>query len=296
MRPPEPGGVDREAHGGGHSAGRRAGDRCVATPTRPPTTSKRGARCDPAPERRPRSWLPGRSAAAASARAPRRSTRCARRRCRAAGSSDRARGSGAAGGGPPAASVAGQLRPASSSFFKHRGQDVAHRLARRTARRPVSISNSTTPKAQMSARLSTGFPRACSGACRPRCRGSRRPAVPVRARVGDCDRSGREPEDASLAYALARPKSRTLTLPSGVSLTFAGFRSRWTMPLLVRLLERLGDLPRDRERLVDRDPPPLQARRPGPRPGRAPWRGSGRASRQRAWRSRSRRRGRCWGD
>jgi len=28
---------------------------------------------------------------------------------------------------------------------------------------PVSISHSTTPKAQMSARLSTGLPRACSG-------------------------------------------------------------------------------------------------------------------------------------
>jgi hypothetical protein len=31
------------------------------------------------------------------------------------------------------------------------------------SRFPVSISYSTTPKAQMSARLSTGFPRACSG-------------------------------------------------------------------------------------------------------------------------------------
>ena len=31
-------------------------------------------------------------------------------------------------------------------------------------RRPVSISNSTTPKAHTSARLSIGLPRACSGA------------------------------------------------------------------------------------------------------------------------------------
>ena len=30
-------------------------------------------------------------------------------------------------------------------------------------RRPASISNRTTPKAQMSARLSAGLPRACSG-------------------------------------------------------------------------------------------------------------------------------------
>jgi len=33
----------------------------------------------------------------------------------------------------------------------------------RNGRSPLSISKSTTPKAQMSARLSTGFPRACSG-------------------------------------------------------------------------------------------------------------------------------------
>ena len=57
-------------------------------------------------------------------------------------------------------------------------------------------------------------------------------AVPVWARVGDCERSGALPESGSLApvQALASPKSRTLTLPSGVTLTFAGFRSRWTMP------------------------------------------------------------------
>ena len=30
--------------------------------------------------------------------------------------------------------------------------------------------------------------------------------------------------------ALARPKSSTLTVPAGVSLMLAGFKSRWTMP------------------------------------------------------------------
>ena len=34
----------------------------------------------------------------------------------------------------------------------------------------------------------------------------------------------------SSASALARPKSNTLTLSSGVSFTLAGFRSRWTIP------------------------------------------------------------------
>ena len=48
------------------------------------------------------------------------------------------------------------------------------------------------------------------------------------------------------SIALARPKSSTFTVPSGRTLMFAGFRSRWTMPLLVRRFERLRDLLRDR--------------------------------------------------
>src|SRR5262249_51346431 len=36
--------------------------------------------------------------------------------------------------------------------------------------------------------------------------------------------------EASPASALARPKSRTLTFPAGVTLTLAGFKSRWTIP------------------------------------------------------------------
>ena len=94
----------------------------------------------------------------------------------------------------------------------------------------MSISYSTTPKAQTSARLSTVRPRACSGdmyAAVPRMMPA---AVPVWASVGDCERSAEEPDVGSAEYALARPKSSTLTLPSGVSFTFAGLRSRWTMP------------------------------------------------------------------
>ena len=37
--------------------------------------------------------------------------------------------------------------------------------------------------------------------------------------------------EASSGDALARPKSRILTTPSVVRITFSGFRSRWTMPL-----------------------------------------------------------------
>jgi hypothetical protein len=45
--------------------------------------------------------------------------------------------------------------------------------------------------------------------------------------VGDEVTSGDDPSPES---AFASPKSRTLTPPSGVILTFAGFRSRWTIP------------------------------------------------------------------
>ena len=34
----------------------------------------------------------------------------------------------------------------------------------------------------------------------------------------------------STATSLARPKSRTFTRPSRVTMTLAGFKSRWTMP------------------------------------------------------------------
>ena len=37
-------------------------------------------------------------------------------------------------------------------------------------------------------------------------------------------------ELATGSIAFARPKSSTFTVPSGRTLTFAGFRSRWTMP------------------------------------------------------------------
>ncbi len=81
------------------------------------------------------------------------------------------------------------------------------------------------------------------------------------------------PTSPSAVSALARPKSSTFTLPSGVSLTLAGLRSRWTMPLLVRLLERFGDLAwrsRGPRRAAWHR---ASAARRGPRPPPAPWPG-----------------------
>ena len=79
----------------------------------------------------------------------------------------------------------------------------------------------------MSVRLSTGWPRACSGThvCgRPEDRPVDRVVARHRRRRREIGAS------ASPATAFARPKSRTFTVPSVVILMFAGFRSRWTIP------------------------------------------------------------------
>ena len=81
----------------------------------------------------------------------------------------------------------------------------------------------------MSARLSTVFPRACSGdiyAAVPR-------IIPACVMagvviVGDIDRLGDELAAGSIAFA--RPKSSTFTVLSPRTLMFAGFRSRWMTP------------------------------------------------------------------
>ena len=95
---------------------------------------------------------------------------------------------------------------------------------------PVSISYSTHPNAQMSLRWSTRG--AC---CLLGAHVRRRPEdapVPSRGRRGD----GRRLRDdrglpSAGSSALARPKSRTFTVPSGRTLTLAGFKSRCTMLL-----------------------------------------------------------------
>jgi hypothetical protein len=100
----------------------------------------------------------------------------------------------------------------------------------RNARRPVNISYNKQPNAQMSAPLSTGLPRACSGdmyAAVPRimptpviCTG-----VVI---VGDAVSCGLMADAGSIAFA--KPKSNTFTVPSSRTLMFAGFRSRWMIP------------------------------------------------------------------
>ncbi len=69
--------------------------------------------------------------------------------------------------------------------------------------------------------------------------------------VGEAERLGSDPE-RSADPALARPKSSTFTAPSGLSITFPGFRSRCTTPRLVRRLDARRDLPAHVQRFVHR--------------------------------------------
>ncbi len=85
------------------------------------------------------------------------------------------------------------------------------------ARRPASSSYSTAPKLKTSDRTSIGCPCACSGdiyAAVPT-------TVPSSVRV----------VSGSVLVSFATPKSNSLAVPSSVTRTFDGFRSRWRIPL-----------------------------------------------------------------
>ena len=89
--------------------------------------------------------------------------RYARRRCRAAAAADRARGSAAAALAHAGGIAPGSARQSGSSLSTAASMS-ATRPRPRTVACPVSASHRHTPNAQMSARLSTALPRACSGA------------------------------------------------------------------------------------------------------------------------------------
>ena len=98
----------------------------------------------------------------------------------------------------------------------------------RNARRPVSISYSTQPNAQMSVRRSTGWPRVCSGLML-----ARRAQDDSLARPGHV--ACRELRDIGAREIPAHHFSESeienlFTPPLGVIMMFAGFRSRWMMP------------------------------------------------------------------
>ena len=102
---------------------------------------------------------------------------------------------------------------------------VSLTVAAPKAVRPASISYSTQPKAQISARWSTAAPRACSGAMYVAVPRMTPGCVIAVVMVGECDSDADTSDIGSSAFA--RPKSSTFTVPSGRSLMLAGFKSRW---------------------------------------------------------------------
>ena len=118
----------------------------------------------------------------------------------------------------------------SGSRPQHRREDVAHRLAREQPPAGEHLVEQDAEGPDVGALVDGLAPgllgRHVGG------RAEDDPGGGSRVReVGDWDRSADDVTPAaSPPHALARPKSRTLTLPSGVTLTFAGLRSRWTMP------------------------------------------------------------------
>ncbi len=83
---------------------------------------------------------------------------------------------------------------------------------------PVSISQSTTPNAHTSVCRPTISPRACSGLMYD--------GVPITTPISVAIDVCVGLSGGADSMALARPKSRTLILPSGMSLMLAGLRSR----------------------------------------------------------------------
>jgi hypothetical protein len=130
--------------------------------------------------------------------------------------------------------VASRSRPGRRVHAFSRKAGSPSRVARRiesavapaNGRFPVTSSYTMTPRAKTSIRASIGRPAICSGAMYP--------GVPATAAALAPGGAG---PGSSAVGALsistdwrASPKSRSLTLPAGVNMTFSGLRSRWTTP------------------------------------------------------------------
>ncbi len=109
--------------------------------------------------------------------------------------------------------------------------------------RPVSISYKTQPNAQISVRLSTVCPRACSGlmyAAVPRMTPS---CVPLTVTAGDCARSC----DSVARDCLGQAEVEHLDDAVGRDLDVGRLQVPVDDPSRVRGLQRIGNLPGDPE-------------------------------------------------
>ena len=230
-------GARRRSAGAGRCRARTApaaapGSSRSVGPSGPPTTpasvaSDAAERSDPRREPPGPCLRPPASAGAAAARRARRATRASpmsRRRVR--GSRSRQRRSSRRT--PPACSR-GQRRPVELAR-QDRREHVRHRLAVEEPLAGEHLEEHDAEGPDVGALVDGPAARLLG-----RHVGGGAEDEPGRgAGVGEGGRlrqvGGRAGARASAEQALARPKSRTLTLPSGVTLTLAGLRSRWTMP------------------------------------------------------------------
>ncbi len=137
--------------------------------------------------------------------------------------------------------------------FKTLREDVGDRPRLRTRRRPGEhLVEHAAEGPDVRCACRPACPRACSGAHVGG--GAEDHALRVIAGeviVGDCV-GARAASRRRRSSALARPKSSTFTVPSGAHLDVGGLEVAMDDALLVRGLERFGDLPRHRQRLVER--------------------------------------------
>ena len=132
---------------------------------------------------------------------------------------------------------------------EHGREGVGHvvPLERPPSRSASRTARSRTPRCPRACRRACPAP--ARDSCTPPCRGSS-PACVIAGMVMVGDRSDRRRRRPA-SCALARPKSSTFTVPSGRTLMFAGFRSRWMIPCSCAASQRFGNLLRDRQRLVE---------------------------------------------
>jgi hypothetical protein len=125
---------------------------------------------------------------------------------------------------------------------------VSETVARAKAPRPVSISKSTQPKAQMSVRLSGDCPRACSGLMYAAVPMMMPGCVAVASAVG----ASVKPESLSAGWSFASPKSEHLQEARGRDLDVRRLQVTMNDALFVRGIERIDNLTRDAEHVRHR--------------------------------------------
>ena len=133
------------------------------------------------------------------------------------------------------------------------GDDIRHRLAAESRSLPSAsrTARSRTPRCRRACRRSCRAP--APAPCRRRCRGSCPPAVMARRVIVGEQRPRPRVDAPAGVQRLRQPEVEHLHRAVGAHLDVRRLQIAMDDPLLVRGFERLGDLLRDRQRLVERD-------------------------------------------